>query len=137
MKKLFINTLLVGLFAVLLGSCYADLGDDGAGEQNLVVALDPAPGSSTTPVITLGATYDFNVLVQSQLPRQGVTISVVYRQDSDNAVVFSQEYTTSASPQPVSITGIPYDETGTVTVTVTSNSNPSNTVTLTYKLVRK
>lgn len=135
--KLFIKTLFVSLFAVLLSSCYGDLGDDITWEEDLVVALNPNPGSPTTPVITLGASYDFNVLVQSQMPPQGVTVNVAYRQDSDNTLVFGQEYSTTTSPLPVTITNIPFDEVGTVTITVTSKTKADNTVTKTFKLVRK
>jgi len=106
-------------------------------EANLAVSLDPAPGSVTTPVVAIGATYTFNVKVDSRMPANGVTVNVVYRQDSDNQVVFSQEYTTATSPLPVSITGIPFNELGTVTVVVTSKSNATNTQTKTFKLVRK
>jgi hypothetical protein len=135
MTKLFIKTLFVSLFAVWLTSCYSDLGDDGVGEQNLVVALDPDTGN--TLVKTFSTAYDFKVLVKSQMPRQGVTVSVVYSQDSDNSVVFSQTYNIEASPLNVQVTDIPFNEVGTVTVTVTSKSSPSNTVTQTFKLVRK
>lgn len=133
MKRLII-TLLAGLFAFWLSSCYGDLGE-GIGEQDLIVALDPDSGSAIAR--TLGTTYDFNVLVQSAMPPQGVTVSVVYRQDIDNAVVFSQNYTATTSPQPVRITNIPFNEVGTVTLIVTSKGEPDNTVTKTFKLVRK
>jgi hypothetical protein len=133
--KLFIKTLFVSLFSLLLGSCYVDNGDEGmVGEQNLVVALDPTPG---TLVQTLGTTYNFKVLVQSQMPAQGVTVSVVYRQDSDDTIVFSQNYTTTTSPLDVAITNIPFNEVGTVTIVVTSKTKTDNTVTKTFKLVRK
>jgi hypothetical protein len=132
--KLLIKILFVSLFAVWLSSCYGDLGE-GIGEQNLVVALDPDAGS--TIARTLGTTYDFKVLVKSTMPPQGVTVSVVYRQDIDNAVVFSQNYTTTTSPLNVTITNIPFNEVGTVTVIVTSKSKTDNTVSKTFKLVRK
>lgn len=132
--KLLIKTLFVSLFAVWLSSCYGGLGE-GIGEQNLVVALDPDAGS--TLVKTFGTTYDFKVLVKSTMPPQGVTVSVVYRQDIDNAVVFSQNYTTTTSPLNVTITNIPFNEVGTVTVIVTSKSKTDNTVSKTFKLVRK
>ncbi|ANE51630.1 hypothetical protein [Flavisolibacter tropicus] len=133
--KLLIRTLFAGLLAFWLSSCYGDLGGDDLGEQNLVVALDPDAGSAIARA--LGTTYDFKVLVLSKMPPQGVTVNVVYRQDLDNAVVFSQNYTTTTSPQHVTITNIPFNEVGTVTITVASKSRPSNTVTKTFKLVRK
>lgn len=135
MIKLLIRTLFVSLFAVLLSGCYGDLGDDMPVEQNLVVALEPEPESALVRIFS--TSYNFNVLIQSLMPRQGVTISVEYRQDSDNSVVFSRNYVTSTSPQPVTITNIPFNEVGTVTVTVTSVTKSDNTVTKTFKLVRK
>ncbi|ANE52981.1 hypothetical protein [Flavisolibacter tropicus] len=133
--KFLIRTLLASLFALWLCNCAApDLGELGV-EQDLVVALDPDAGSAIAR--TLGTTYDFKVLVKSSMPPQGVTISVVYRQDIDNAVVFSQNYTTKTSPQQVTITNIPFNEVGTVTIIVTSKGEPDNTVTKTFKLVRK
>jgi len=135
MIKLFVRTLFVGLLAVVLGSCYGDLGDGVPVEQNLVVALEPEPGSAL--VKTFSTAYDFNVVIQSLMPRQGVTIRVEYHQDSDNSVVFSRNYATTTSPQPVTITNIPFNEVGTVNVTVTSVTKSDNTVTKTFKLVRK
>ena len=133
--KLLIRSLFVSMFALLLGSCYVDNGDEGiVGEQDLVVALDPTPG---TLVQNMGSTYNFKVLVQSQMPPQGVTVSVIYRQDSDDVIVFSQNYTTTTSPLDVSITNMPFNEVGTVTVVVTSKTKADNTVTKTFKLVHK
>ena len=129
------RALFISLFTVLLSGCYGDLGDEMPVEQNLVVALEPEPESAL--VKTFSTTYNFNVLIQSLMPRQGVTISVEYRQDSDNSVVFSRNYATTTSPQPVTITNIPFNEVGTVTVTVTSVTKSDNTVTKTFKLVRK
>ena len=135
MIKLLIRALFVSLFAVLLSGCYGDLGDGVPVEQNLVVALEPEPESAL--VRTFSTSYDFNVLIQSLMPRQGVTISVEYRQDSDNSVVFRRNHATATSPQPVAITEIPFNEVGTVAVTVTSVTKSDNTVTKTFKLVRK
>lgn len=106
-------------------------------EANLVVSLDPAPSSTTTPVVALGTTYDFRVKVESTMPAQGVDIQVAYRKDSDNSTVFAQTYTTTTSPQAVTVTGIPFNQVGTVTVTVVSKTKPDNTVQKTFKLVKK
>jgi len=133
--KLFIKTLFVSVLAVWLTGCYGDLGDDVPWEQDLEVALEPDGGSAL--VRTFSTTYGFNVVILSHMPRQGVTIDVAYRLDSDNSLVFDQTYTATASPQPVTITNIPFNEVGTVTVTVTSLTRADNTVTKTFKLVRK
>lgn len=117
----------------MLTGCYPDMGNEV--EQNLQVALEPTPGATIQR--TLGTTYDFRVLVQSVMPQRGVDVNVVYRQDSDNQVVFNQNYFTASSPLNVTIINIPFNEVGTVTITVVSKSKPDNTVTKTFKLVRK
>src|SRR5215213_1238764 len=116
--KLLIKTLFVSLFAVFLNSCTTDNGTEDW-EQDLIVALNPDAGV-TTPVRTLGTTYDFNVLVKSHMPQKGVTVTVVYRLDSDNTIAFTQTYTTTTTPLAVTVANIPFNETGTVAVTVTS-----------------
>jgi hypothetical protein len=133
--KFIIKTFFVSLFAVWLTGCTVDTGSEDF-EQDLLVALNPDAGV-TTPVRTLGTTYDFNVLVKSHMPQKGVTVTVVYRLDSDNTVAFTQTYTTTTTPLAVTITDIPFNETGTVAVTVTSVARPSNTTTKTFRLVRK
>jgi hypothetical protein len=103
-------------------------------EASLVISLDPNPSGRVT---SLGATYDFAVKVDSQMPTQGVSVNVVYKKDSDNSVVFSREYATTTSPLSVQVTNIPYNEVGTVTVVVTSKTKSDNTQTKTFQLVRK
>jgi len=105
-------------------------------ESNLVISLDPDPGSSTTPVKATGATYSFNVVIKSAVPPQGVTVKVDYVKDSGGSV-FSETKTSTNATTSFTITNIPFNEVGTVTVVVTSISKPSNTATQTFKLVRK
>ena len=103
-------------------------------EANLIISFNPSPAGGLNQ--TMGATYTFNVVVQSAMPAQGVTIKVDYVKDS-GGLVFSQTQTSTAASIPVTINSIPFNEVGTVTVVVTSVSKPSNTVTRTFKLVRK
>ncbi|ANE51470.1 hypothetical protein [Flavisolibacter tropicus] len=105
-------------------------------ESNLVISLDPDPGSSTTPVKATGSTYSFNVVIKSAVPPQGVTVKVDYVKDSGGSV-FSETKTSTNATTSFTITNIPFNEVGTVTVVVTSISKPSNTATQTFKLVRK
>lgn len=104
-------------------------------EENLAISIDPDPGSAIATA--LGATYTFKVAITSKMPTQGVDVSTTYRKDSDNSVIFSQTLQTTTSPVNVTITGIPFNEVGTVTVEVKSKSKPTNTATKTFKLVRK
>ena len=130
------------LFILFQYSCEKSGGSDGGtptpAEENLVITLDPEPGSTTTPVRVTGATYTFNVVVQSAMPPQGVDVKTEFKKDSDGTTIF-QNTTSSATNKtiPVTINNIPLNEQGTVTVTVTSKSKASNTVSRTFKLLRK
>ncbi len=103
-------------------------------EENLVIALDPDPGSTT--VKSFGASYEFKVIIQSKMPAQGVSINISYRKDSDNSVIFSQTLESTTTPVSITVNNITADV-GTVTVTVTSKTKPANTATKTFKLVLK
>src|SRR5687768_16559350 len=124
------------LLLVLVSSCDSCKKDkpEPPQEANLVVRLNPEPLSGLNQ--TMGSTYAFNVVVQSAMPAQGVTIKVDYVKDSGGSV-FSHTQASKAVETPVTITGIPFNQVGTVTVVVTSVSKPANTVTKTFKLVRK
>ena len=103
-------------------------------ETNLVISFNPEPAGGLNQ--TMGATYTFNVVVQSTMPAQGVTIKVDYVKDSGGSV-FTQTQTSTAASTAITINSIPFNEVGTVTVVVASISKPSNTTTHTFKLVRK
>ncbi len=104
-------------------------------EENLVINVDPNPGSTTAQ--SLGATYDFRVVISSKMPASGVKVDVVSTRDSDQAVVSSQTLTGSSSPINASVTPLVSGVLCTVRVTVTSNSKPTNTATLSFKVSRK
>jgi|SRR5687767_1269302 hypothetical protein len=103
-------------------------------EENLVIALDPDPG--TTTIKALGTSYDFKVIIQSKMPANGVTINITYRKDADNSVISSQNLESSTTPVSVTVNNITA-EVGTVTVTVTSKTKGTNTATKSFKLVKK
>jgi hypothetical protein len=135
-RKLFSYTLLAGVLfsTTALGSCKGDK-PDAPQEENLRVSLDPVP---TNPVRALGASYDFAVKVESKMPKDGVSVQVDYRKDSDNSSLFSRNYpSVTTSPLSVSVQGIPFNQMGTVSVVVTSKTKATNTSTQTFKLVRK
>jgi hypothetical protein len=135
--KLLIKTGVLLFLSLLLINCGKDISiETGTSpEQALQVSLDPTPSSSLVRIFS--TSYDFKIGVESRMPAQGVDIAVVYQQDSDNTIVFSQNYSTKVSPQHVTITNIPFNEVGTVTVVVTSKTRSANSVTKTFKLVRK
>ena len=105
-------------------------------EQSLQIRLDPP---ATAPVRTTGPTYAFKVIVESSMPERGIDLDVTYKKDADQSIMFNQRYTatSAASPVDVTITGIPFNEMGTVTVTATSKSTATNTTSKTFSLARK
>lgn len=132
--KLLLKTIYVALLAVMITGCYKD-NEDNVTEKALTIAVNPDPGS--TIARTLGTTYDFQVAVTSPMPPRGVDVTVEYRLDSDNSIVFSQNYSMTTSPLPVLISNIPFNEVGTVTVTAVSKTKRTNTASQFFKLVRK
>ncbi|HEX2536239.1 MAG TPA: hypothetical protein VHK69_21005, partial [Chitinophagaceae bacterium] len=104
-------------------------------EANLTITLTPDVGATIAKA--LGTTYDVRVNITSAMPPQGVEVTVIYKKDSDNSVVFSQTQRSSANQINFTITNIPFNEVGTVTVTAKSVSKPSNTATASFKLTRK
>ncbi len=130
-----IRILILAIGLIVITACSKKGGTSTQQEENLVVVIDPDPGSTTARA--LGSTYDFKIVLQSKMPAQGVEITVTYRKDSDNSIIFSQTLTTSNASTNVTINNVPLTDVGTVTVTVTSKSKPSNTVTKTFKLARK
>ena len=145
MKTIVRSFLLLSFFAWVIAACSKSSGGNGGGtpppvaEENLVVALNPDPGSTTTPVRSTSATYSINVVIQSKMPSLGVEVKWTYKKDSDGSLISgsSNPITATASPVTVTITNLPLNEVGTVEIVVTSRAKPSNTVTKTFKLVRK
>jgi hypothetical protein len=128
------------LISLSLLSCSKKSGGGGGptpppGEENLIIGIDPNPGTTTAQ--SLGSTYDFKVLVTSKMPASGVKVDVVCTKDSDQSVVSSQTLNSSFSPINATVSNLVSGVLCTVRVTVTSNSKPSNTATLTFKVSRK
>lgn len=144
--KTFIRTVVVlFFFALAITACTKPGGSEGGGgsrpsnEENLVITIDPDPGSATTPVKVSGPTYNFTVQINSTPPARGVDVKIKYTRDLNGSIIAPNDYTynPSTTSVPVTITNIPAGEIGTVTVTVTSKSKPTNTVTQSFKLVKK
>lgn len=104
-------------------------------EENLAIGIDPDPGAVGAKA--LGATYDFKLLISSNMPEKGVEGTVVFRKESDNSLLSSQNIQTSTTPLNIAISSIAINEVGLVTIDVKSKSKPSNTATKTFKLSRK
>jgi hypothetical protein len=137
-KMNFINKifpiLLTALLLTAFDSCKKK--PEGVQEQSLQIRLDPP---ATAPVRTSSTTYAFKVFVESTMPERGIDLDVTYKKDTDQSIIFNQRYTatSAASPVDVTITGIPFNEMGTVTVTATSKSTATNTTSKTFSLARK
>lgn len=132
----------LGLLSFLLVIAFSDCGKGSGGEEkpveqeaNLVVGLNPEPSTGINQA--LSTSYTFNVLVQSTMPSQGVEIKVSYVKDSDGASIFSQTLTSSLASAQITINNIPFNQIGTVTVVVTSKTKATNTVTKSFKLIKK
>lgn len=107
-------------------------------EQNLVIALNPDPGSSV--VTALSASYAFQLLINSTPPKNGVKIDLTVTRESDNSVVSNQaSQTTGATIKTVDL-GIQNLQQGilyVVRVEVTSQTNAGNKATITFKVAKK
>ena len=104
-------------------------------EENLAITIDPDPGAAAAKA--LSATYDFKILINSQMPAQGVEGTVVFKRESDNTTLSSQNISGNSSPINVTISNIALSEVGIVTISVKSKSKPANTAAKTFKLQRK
>ena len=140
MKRIFIIAVLCILSSLAFISCTKKSGGGTTPtptptEENLIVSIDPNPGSAAAQ--SLGATYDFKVIVSSKMPTSGVKVDVVCTKDSDQSTVSSQSLTGSTSPINASASNLVAGVLCTVRVTVTSNSKPSNTANLSFKVARK
>ncbi len=104
-------------------------------EENLVISIDPDPGAAGAKA--LGASYVFKLLINSKMPEKGVEGTVVFRKESDNSLLSSQNIQTLTSPLDITVSNIAVNETGIATIDIKSKSKPSNTATKTFKLYRK
>lgn len=104
-------------------------------EQNLNIAIDPDSGSTIAKAFA--GTYTFKLVIVSKMPEQGVNVTVDFRKDLDNTVVFSQSLSTSAAATDITIGNLVFNEPGTVTLNVKSKTKETNTAQKTFKLVRK
>ena len=104
-------------------------------EENLSIGIDPDPGADFAKA--LGATYDFKLQIKSKMPAQGIEGTVIFRKESDNSVISSQNISGSTSPISITIPNIAFNEVGIVSIDVKSKSKPTNLASKTFKLHRK
>ncbi len=132
------NVLLILLFAAVAIGCKK--GSSGGGgstvnEDPLIIAIDPDPGNSVA--ISLGSNYSFNILIQSKMPAQGVSVDISCNKEIDNSVVYSATLQSTVSTVPVIISNLPFNEVTIVTLNVKSKSTPTNTASKTFRLAKK
>jgi len=104
-------------------------------EENLVIGIDPDPGADFAKA--LGASYAFKLQVKSKMPPQGIEGTVIFRKESDNSVVSSQNVSGTTANIDVTISGIDFNMVGIVAIDVKSKSKATNTASKTFKLHRK
>lgn len=139
MKK---NYLIIVLCFLSFLGCKKDNGGGGGSsdppEADLVVSINPDPGSSVAPA--LSSTYTFRVTISSTLPKNGVKFEMTGLKESDNSTFFSQTSQTSGNTvnyTDLTISNLSPGILCVVTVDVTSLSKPSNKKTVTFKIARK
>lgn len=127
------------ILPLLIVSCSKGGGDNPPpnppAEENLVISIDPDPGAAGAKA--LGASYAFKLLINSKMPEKGVEGTVVFRKESDNSLLSSQNIQTLTSPLDITVSNIAVSEVGIVTIDIKSKSKPSNTASKTFKLSRK
>jgi len=104
-------------------------------EENLLISIDPDPG--TAGAKALGTSYTFKLLISSKMPEKGAEGTVVFRKESDNSLLSSQNIQTLTSPLDITVSNIAVSEAGIVTIDIKSKSKSSNTASKTFKLARK
>ena len=102
-------------------------------EENLRVTTDAANNAEIP-----GANYDFNVMVESAMPRNGVKISINVVGETDNRNYSPvPEIETSNKTTAIRLNGLPLQQYSLCNVRVTSKSKSTNTVTLSFRIIRK
>ncbi|HJS53225.1 MAG TPA: hypothetical protein VJ765_01740 [Chitinophagaceae bacterium] len=102
-------------------------------EENLRVTTD-AVNNSEIP----GATYDFNLTVESVMPRNGVGISINVVGESDNRNYSPvPDIETFNKTTTIHLSGLPLQQYSLVGIRVTSKTKNTNTVTLSFRVIRK
>lgn len=102
-------------------------------EENLKVTND-AVNNAEIP----GATYDFNLTIESAMPPNGVKISINVVGESDNrnySPVPAIE--TSSKLTPIHLSGLPLQQYAICNIKVASKSQATNTATLSFRVIRK
>ena len=85
----------------------------------------------------VGTSQLLNANITSTLPKDGVTIDVTVKKKSDNTVVFTNNLSSSAASNPVTVIGLTAGTLCVATVTVTSKSKASNTALKTFEMASK
>lgn len=124
--------LLTGLLLLLMPACK---GDElpGEGEEKLVVTTDAAALNMVT-----GPSADFNLIIQSKMPPNGVWIRVEVRGESDNLGYYLSPQIQSMSPTTnITVANLPKQKICICTVKVTSKSSAANSSSASFRIVYK
>jgi hypothetical protein len=108
-------------------------------ESDIVFKVDIAGSEVNYASVyaVVGTSVIMNPTISSTLPKDGVTIDVSVKKKLDNTVVFSSNVSSSASSNPVTVTGLVPGVLCVATITITSKSKATNTATKTFDLAAK
>ena len=105
-------------------------------EASIAFTIDIDPGSGNI-YGALGTSQAIQVNVSSKLPSAGLQIDVKTTADADNSTVSSSSLSSSNAITAATIDGLKSGVLCTTTVVVTSKSTSTNTLTKTFKIVKK
>ncbi len=105
-------------------------------EAGIVFAIDIDPGGSGIFAAT-GASQAFKVNISSTLPSAGVSVDTKTTRDYDNVVISSSSLSSTSATTNITVDSLKPGILCTTTVIVTSKSTSSNSITKTFKIVRK
>ncbi len=134
MKQLLLYIVLLGIL-VSMHNCSKKSDPP---EANLVIAVNPDPGTAIMPA--LSANYPFKLLINSTPPQNGVKIDIAGTRDDDNSVQFTQSSQTTGSnvnSVDLQLTGLVPGVLYNVKVNVTSLTTAANKASITFKVTRK
>jgi hypothetical protein len=129
--------LIILMFAIIVPSLVIVSGCDKKPveikEENLRVVSD-AVNNSEIP----GANYDFNLMVESAMPPDGVRITINVVGESDNRNYSPMPDTeTSNKITAIHLNGLPLQQYALCNIRVTSKTKNTNTVALSFRVIRK
>jgi hypothetical protein len=105
-------------------------------EANIAFGIDIDPGTNSI-YAALANSQAIQINISSTLPKNGVTIDVITKNDLTNSVVSTSSISTSSSNNKLSIDNLQAGVLCTTTITVTSKTTASNFLIKSLKIAKK